>query len=219
MKNTSTRQSVVLGGLLLLLGGLLLVQEFVELSEWVWIIALIGSGLAVYGIYAIAREETWMLIMSYVLLAIGVLILIATQDLLDGTLIATYVFVVIAIPFVYGYFRTGRENWGLLIPAYVMLVLAVFVPLVESETLQETTIPAFILFAVSLPFFAAFAANSSQRWALVVGGITALVGISLLFASGVAEYVLPIALILAGVWILVRQITRREPSSADTASE
>ena len=114
----------------------------------------------------------------------------------------------------YGYFRTGRENWGLLIPAYVMLVLAVFVPLVESETLVDTTVPAYILFAVSLPFFAAFAANSSQRWALVVGALLAIVGASLLFAADLAEFVLPVALILAGGWLLVRQLTRRDSQEA-----
>ncbi|MFV2044409.1 MAG: hypothetical protein ACC700_14395 [Anaerolineales bacterium] len=45
--------------------------------------------------------------------------------------------------------------------------------------------------------------------ALIVGGITALVGLSFLIAAHLAEYVLPAALILAGGWILVRQITQR----------
>jgi hypothetical protein len=210
MQSSGTRQAIVAGGLMLLFGALLLIQEFVELSEWVWVAILIVSGLGVYGVYSVAREEVWMVITSYALLVIGIMIALVTLDILDDSIIATYVLTVIAVPFVYGYFRTGRTNWGLLIPAYVLIAVGVMVPLIESDTLTEITIPAYILFVVALPFFVVFVRDTKQWWGLIVGGILSLVSFSLLIASDLFEYILPAVLILVGGGILVRQITRRD---------
>jgi hypothetical protein len=210
MKTRGTRQSAVVGGLMVLFGALLLIQEFVELGEWAWVAVLIISGLGVYGIYSIARDEAWMLIVSYVLLVIGIMIALVTLDVLNDSIIATYVLSAIAIPFIYGYFRSGRQNWGLLIPAYVLLAVGLMVPLLENEALTDSTIPVYVMFAIALPFLLVFGLNTKQWWALVVGGILALIGLSLIVATDLAEYVLPVVLILIGGGILVRQITRRE---------
>jgi len=212
MQSSGVRQAIVVGGLMVLFGALLLIQEFVELGEWVWVAMLIVSGLAVYAVYAVTRTEAWMLIVSYVLLAIGIMIALVTLDVLQDSIIATFVLTVIAIPFIYGYFRTGRENWGLLIPAYVLVAVGVMVPLIESGTLSGTTIPAYIMFVVALPFFVVYVRDNKQRWGLLVGGILSLVSISLLIAADLFEYVVPAVLILVGGGILVRQITQREDS-------
>lgn len=195
---------------MLIFGALMFVETFYELSEWIWVAVLIVSGLGVYGIYATARTEAWMLIVSYVLLAIGTMVALITLDILDDSFIAVYVLSAIAIPFVVGYFRTGRENWGLLIPAYVLFAIGGMLLFLESDILKDDTVPAYVLLVVALPFLIVFARDSKKWWALIVGGITALVGLSFLIAADLAEYVLPAALILAGGWILVRQITRRD---------
>lgn len=221
MQSKGTRQALVIGGLMILFGALMLIQEFVELGEWIMVAVLIVSGLAVYGIYSKTREEAWMLITSYTLLAIGIMIALVTQDVLDDSIIATYVLSAIAIPFVYGYFRFGRENWGLLIPAYVLFVIGVMVPLIESGTLTDTIIPAYIMFAIALPFFVVFVRDTSQRWGLVVGAILSLVSFSLLIATDLFEYVLPAVLLLVGAGILVRQFVRGDDSEQpeSTSSE
>jgi hypothetical protein len=143
------------------------------------------------------------------------------MDILEDSFIATYVMSAIAIPFVYGYFRSDRVNWGLLIPAYIMIAVGVMVPLIETEVLADTGIPVYVMFAVALPFLVVFLRNTKQWWALIVGGITALVGLSFLVASDLAEYVTPIALILIGGGILVRLVTKREvgETSQDPVSE
>lgn len=221
MQSSGSRQAVVIGGLMVLFGALLLIQEFVEISAWIWAAVLVASGLGVYGIYSIARDEVWMLIVSYVLLAIGLMMALVTADILEDSFIATYVMSAIAIPFVYGYFRSDRVNWGLLIPAYVMIAVGVMVPLIETEVLADAGIPVYVMFAVALPFLVVFLRNTKQWWALIVGGITALVGLSFLVASDLAEYVTPIALILIGGGILVRLVTKREvgETSQDPVSE
>jgi cytochrome c-type biogenesis protein CcmH/NrfF len=57
-----------------------------------------------------------------------------------------------------------------------------------------------------------FLGNTKQWWALIVGGILVLVSLSFIVATDVVKYVTPIALILVGGGILVRQITRRDAS-------
>jgi len=221
MQSKDTRNAVVGGGLLLLFGALLLAQEFVEISSWIWVGVLIISGLGVYGIYSIAREETWMLILSYVLLAVGIMIALVTADILEDAFVATYVMAAIGIPFIFGYFRGDRSNWGLLIPAYVLIAVGVMVPLLETGTLAESSTPTYVMFAVALPFLVVFFANTSQWWALIVGSIVAIVGVALLLDSDIAEYVTPIALILVGGGILVRLITKRgaEEASKEPVSD
>ena len=215
MQSSNTRQAIVIGGLMVLFGGLLLVQEFTELNEWIWVAVLVVSGLAVYGVYSVAREEGWMLIISYVLLAIGLMITLITLDILQDAYVASFVMLAIAIPFVYGYFRSDQEAWGLLIPAYVMAAIGIMVPLLEGEVLTDEAIPAYVMFAVALPFLVVFAVNTKQWWALIVGGILAIAGISFLFAMDLVEYILPITLILVGGGILVRLLMRGEQEEAE----
>ena len=85
-----TRQAAVIGGLMVLFGALLLIQEFVEISAWIWAAVLVASGLGVYAIYSIARDEVWMAIVSYVLLAIGIMMALVTADILEDAYIAMY---------------------------------------------------------------------------------------------------------------------------------
>ncbi|MEE9513364.1 MAG: hypothetical protein V3V46_04750 [Anaerolineales bacterium] len=221
MRTSGTRQAAVIGGLMVLFGALLLIQEFVEISAWIWAAVLVASGLGVYGIYSVARDEVWMVIVSYVLLAIGFMMALVTADILEDSFIAAYVLSAIAIPFIYAYFRSGRETWGFLIPAYVLIAVGVMVPLIETGVLADNSVPIYIMFAVALPFLVVFVRNTKQWWALIVGGITALVGLSFLVASDLVEYVTPVALILIGGGILMRLVTRREveETSQDPVSD
>lgn len=195
---------------MVLFGALMLIQEFYELSEWIWVAILIVSGFAVYGIYSIAREEVWMLIVSYALLAIGLMIALTTLDVLQDSFIATYVLLAVAIPFVFGFFRGDRTAWGLLIPAYVLVAVGIMVPLIETDVLTDTIVPVYVMFAIALPFLVVFGRDTKQLWALIVGAVLALAAISFLIAPDLVEYILPVALILVGIGILVRLITRRE---------
>jgi hypothetical protein len=74
-------------------------------------------------------------------------------------------------------------------------------------------VPAYVLIAVSIPFFVAYARNTQQWWPLIPGGITAIVGLSFLIAESAVQYVAPAVLIIAGIWVLVRQFTRKEKES------
>jgi hypothetical protein len=66
------------------------------------------------------------------------------------------------------------------------------------------------MFAVAAPFFLVYFQDTQKWWALIPGGIMGFIGLSFLIAEGSLQYVVPVVLIAAGVWILVRQFSRRE---------
>jgi len=207
---TGTKQGLVWGGLLILLGVLSLLETFTDFGPWVWVAVLTVAGLGIYGVYAMDRSEKWILIVSYVILVVAGLITLITLNVLRDEAIATYVLTAIAIPFLVAFLQSGRTKWGLLIPPYILIAVGIMVGLIGAGILDDLLIPAYVLIAVSIPFFVVYARDTKQWWALIPGGITAIVGLSFLIAEAAVQYVAPAVLIIAGIWILVRQLTQKE---------
>jgi hypothetical protein len=105
-------------------------------------------------------------------------------------------------------FLRRRDQWWALIPVYALLAIGVMIPLIEWEILSDLLVPAYVLFVVAIPFFVVYARDRKQWWALIPGGIVAVVGLSFLIAEAAFEYVGAAALILVGAWMLVRQFAR-----------
>lgn len=209
MNTKSRKQGLVLGGLLIIFGVLALIENFIDLGVWIWVAVLVIGGLAVYAIYATDRKEKWILIISYVMLAVAGLLTLLEFEVLQDAFVATYVLLAIALPFLLA-FLSNRENWGLLIPAYVLTVIAVMVPLIEIGLLEDIMIAAYILFSIAIPFFVVYLRNSSNWWALIPAGILSVIAASFLIAQAAVEYVFAAALIVAGILIVVRQFTRKD---------
>jgi len=209
MNTQSMKSGLVLGGLLIVFGVLALLETVTDLGEWVWVAVLTVGGLGVYAVYATDRTEKWLLIISYAMLAVAGLVTLLTLGILDDPYIATYVLFAIGLPFLVAYLF-NRANWGLLIPAYVLLVIGVFVPLEDLGVLDDNLTVTYILFAIAIPFFVVFIRNSKNWWALIPGGILAVIALSFLIAEASVEYIFAAALIVAGILIVVRQFTRRE---------
>ncbi|MCP4420337.1 MAG: hypothetical protein GY805_27340 [Chloroflexi bacterium] len=210
MKTQSKNQGLVWGSLLIFFGIVGLIEMVTDLTAWAWVAVLAVAGLGIFGIYLNNRSEWGLLIPTYVMWAVAALIGLIKLNILQGELIAPFVLTTIALPFLVGYLR-NREQWGLLIPAYVLLAVGVMVWLIEREILNDLLIPAYVMFAVAIPFFVVYGRNSQQWWALIPGGIMTVIGLSFLIAEAAAGYIVPAVLILAGIWILVRQRTHSEP--------
>jgi hypothetical protein len=133
---------------------------------------------------------------------------------LSDEFIATYVLAAIALPFLVVFLR-DRAQWWALIPAYVLVAVGLMVGLIEVGILNDLIIPAYVMFAIAIPFIVVYARDPRQWWALIPGGIMAIVGLAFLVAEAAAQYVAPVVLVLAGAWVLVRQFTRREPAAPD----
>lgn len=207
---TGTKQSLVWGGLLILFGVLALVETYTDLGPWIWIVVLTLAGLGVYGVYAMDRSEKWLLIVSYVLLVVAGLVTLITLNILRDEAIATYVLTAIAAPFLLIFLQSDRSKWGLLLPPYILIAVGVMVGLIGVGFLDDLLVPAYVLIVVSIPFFVVYARDTKKWWALIPGGITAIIGLSFLIAEAAVQFVVPAVLIIAGIWVLFRQFRNKE---------
>jgi hypothetical protein len=214
MKPSLGKQGLVWGSILIVAGVLLLVETFTDLSAWIWIILLAAGGLGAFALYLADRRDWSMLLTAYVLWAIALLVLLVELNILRDEGVATYVLLAIALPFL-GVFYRDRTLWWALIPAYVLTVVAVMVGLIGLGVLDDLLVPAYVMLAIALPFFVVYARNRKLWWALIPGGILAVIGISFLFAEGAFEYIGALVLILVGLAILLRAFARR--GAADEA--
>lgn len=214
METRTRKGSLVWAGFLILLGLMLVVQTFVGLSAWVWVAALAAAGLAAYATYSSGRSEKGLLILAYVLWVVALLVALITLNVLQDEWIATYVLLAIALPFLVAFLR-DREQWGMLIPAYILLAVAVMVRLMGAGALSDLLIPAYVMFAIAIPFFAVYARDPKQWWPLIPAAILAVIGLSFLIAEAAVQYIAAAALILVGVGILMRQFSSKEPREPD----
>jgi hypothetical protein len=213
MNTRVMKQGIVWGGALILIGILLLVDQFiVEVSPWVWFAFLFIAGLGALGLWLVDRSDGLMLLAAYILLAIAGLIALVPSGVLQDEAIALYVLPAIALPFL-GVFIWDRRLWWALIPAYVLLAVGGVVILAEMAGASDDLVTAYVLIAIALPFFVVYILNRKNWWALIPGGILAVIGLSFLVAEGAFVLLGAAVLFIAGAWILVRAFTRREPKA------
>jgi len=208
MKPTVGRQGLVWGGILIVAGVLLLVETVTDLSAWIWIILLAAGGLGAFALYLSDRTDWSMLLTAYVLWAITLLIVLVTLNILRDEAVAFYVLLAVALPFLAVFYR-DRTLWWALIPAYVLSVIAVMIGLIGLGVLDDLLVPAYIMFAIAIPFFVVYARDRKLWWALIPGGVLAVVGLSFLVAEAAFEYVGALVLILIGLGMLLRAFTRK----------
>ncbi|MCJ7623328.1 MAG: hypothetical protein MUO76_07475 [Anaerolineaceae bacterium] len=214
MKFNTEKQAIVWGGLLIIFGLLSLIEVYFRLFAWVWIVVLAAAGFGVFWIYTTDRSDRWLLIPAYVLWAVAGLIAITTINFLDN-IIATYVLGAIALPFLYVYWR-DRAQWWALIPAYSLAAVGFMVFLIEANVIDDILVAAYVMFAIAIPFFVVYFRNKGNWWALIPGGIMAVLGISFLLSGDAAQFVGPLVLVIAGGWIIFRQFSRKETAKLET---
>ena len=210
MMEMSRRQSVVLGLVLILVGLLAAVDLNRELSPWVWVVALAVAGAVAFGVFLAAPSDWGLLISAYALEAVAGLIALVELSILKDEIIATYVLAAIALPFLVVFLR-DRAQWWAVIPAYALVAVGGMVGLIGPGLIDELLIPAYIMFAIAIPFFVVYGLDNRNWWALIPGGIMAAIGAAFLLAEAQAELVVPAFLILVGVWMLMRTLVRRAP--------
>jgi hypothetical protein len=175
---------------------MMLAEELVDLSSWLWVGVLAVSGLVVLAIYLTDRAVWGLLITAYVLLAVSGLIAFAELDILPDPFIAIYVLTAIALPFLYVFLR-NRSNWWALIPSYVLFAVAIMIGLIEWNVLQGEFVAMYVLTAIALPFLMVFLNNRDNWWALIpcyvllaIGAMIALIGLQVLGGLLIPSYVL-----------------------------
>jgi len=169
---------------------------------------LILVALPFLAVFLLNRANWWALIPSWVLLSIGLMIFLLGQNLLRGGIVPLYVLSSIGLPFLVVYLL-NRENWWALIPAYSMFVIGAMVALIDLNVLDGLAIPAYIMFAIAIPFLFVYLINRNNWWALIPGGITGLMGVGFFAGTDLAKYVIPAVLLVAGAWVLYRSLAKQ----------
>lgn len=179
--------SIFWGVLMILAGAALLADRMgwinfslVSTNTWVYIFA--GLSLVFFLSYFVNGLRQWgWLFPALILGAISLTIWMADRGM-EGSFLGMPILLSIAFPFYIG-FAFDRKAWGLLIPAWVLTVLA-FITLAADQVNGEL-IGAVFLYAVSLPFLVVFLLNCNRRWALIPFWITFILGTITLLSNHV----------------------------------
>ncbi len=155
-------------------------------------------------VYFQNKNNWWALIPAYSLLSIALIIMLTNINIIGEAFVAPLILFSIAIPFLYVYFK-NKENWWALIPAYTMFVIGAMVGLIELNILEDLIVPAYILSAISLPFFVVYFRNNENWWALIPGGVLGFLALGFMLSAPIGNIIIPLVLIVAGVYFLLKK--------------
>jgi hypothetical protein len=155
------------------------------------------------------------IVFGTILIVLGVMMLLERVIPWAGNFVWAAIFAVAGFILLGVYSRNKPRRWPL-IPAYVAFALAGLM-LVELVPLPGDLEGAYVMFAIAIPFIYIYL-RDRKVWALIPGGIMAVIGAGLLLESMV--WLFPVALIIGGLLIMIRQFGKggkSEPTSGPEA--
>jgi len=195
--------SLIWGGLLVILGLVLLIDNLDVLGDWnapVWSLVLGAFSVVFLVTYIRDREQWWALIPGLVILGIAIAVFLAEQDLVEGYVVATIILVGVGLPFLLIYL-SDRQHWWALIPAMTMTGIAAGVFLEGLGAIGGPAVGGLAVAGVSLGFVSIYLIDREQWWALIPGGLMGVLAFFLLLATA-TKFVLPVAIIVLGLLLL-----------------
>lgn len=208
MNTQQTKQSLAWGGLLIFFGLVSLLEMYFDFSPWVWVAFLATAGVGTFVIYLTDRTNLPMLIPTYVLWLISGLISLLLLNWLPDELVPLFVLTAVALPFLAVYL-INRSQWWALIPSYILLGIGLMVTLLTYGWLGDLWVPTFVMFIIALPFYVVYLHNPTEKWPLIPAGILTFIGLAFLLATGVAQYIVALALIIIGGWLVWKEYAYR----------
>jgi hypothetical protein len=180
--------SSIFWGLLLILGGAALLADrmgwinFSLFSPNIWVYIFGGASLVFFLGYFVAGLKKWGLLFPACICAgLGLTIWMSDHGL-TGSFLGMPILLSVALPFYVG-FISNRQNWALLIPAWIMTVLA-FITL-AADQVNGNLIGAVFLYAVAVPFLVVYLLKRSRWWALIPAWATFILGTIVLLSDHV----------------------------------
>ena len=196
-------------GVLLIIGGIIFLLEnlgIVAIGEAFWGILLGVAAIGFLSVYLTNRENWWALIPGMILLSVSALIILNTIfPGGTGELGGVIVLGGIGLAFLLIYL-TNRENWWAIIPAGVMLTLSIVVLLGEVISGFEVGGIFFLGLGLTFALVAILPTPHGQmKWAFIPAGVMIVMGLLITAAlSPLINYIWPVALILAGLFLVFR---------------
>ena len=207
------RSPLLWGCLLILAGILFLIQEIfkIQLGSIFWGVMLCLAGLFFILIYIGNRLNWWALIPGVTLVGVGLAtILDVVLPGIGGVLGGMLVLGGIGAGFI-GVYISDRRQWWAIIPAGVMLTLAVISAL--DNLLSEMGTGGLLFFGMGITFAVLALLPGEQgklRWAWIPAIVLVIMGLLITAAAEqMLVYLGPAALILGGFFIILRTITAR----------
>lgn len=208
MTGDSGRSSRLIGGIALILLGLLyIVTNTINAAWeiWLWIVFFGAAAVGLGWVYR-QSQEGWAAIVGYVAGALAVLLFVVEVINPAGQFVPVMVLLLIAIPFVFAWNRS-RQQWGLLVPAYVMVAIIPVLFLGDGAS-ADRLVPAYVLAVIGLPFVVVYLVQ--RRWPILIPAVVmfALAAFFLLDAMETAgplvNGVAALAMIGGGLYLLLR---------------
>lgn len=202
---SENRGVLAVGGALIVVGLLFLLQNFGllgGLDNLIWVVLFGGGGLVFLSVFAVNRDQWWAVIPGFTLL--GLSALIAFGDRL-GTWGGALFLGAIGLSFWVIYF-VRRDFWWAVIPGGVLITLAFVAAL--SDVLPDEVSGGIFFLGLAATFLAVYILPAGMRrnsWAIIPASILGMIGILLAVSfGGWINYIWPVMLILAGVFLLAR---------------
>ena len=213
MKNSKTKLLLpIIGGILLIAAGVIFLLNNLGMIEVNWemyigpLFAL--GGLVFLLVFILNKEDWWPLIPGFVLIAIGLIIFMdqniaAVEEGWTGAVFLGLLGLAFLLIYVF-----HTENWWALIPGGVLMTLA-GVTLVSDEGVLGGVI-FFVGMALTFGLVYILPKPAGRlTWALYPAGILLLIGVLVfLGAENLMDFVWPVALLIAGGYIVYRALKK-----------
>ncbi len=163
-------------GIVLITSGLIaLVDKFV-FSDWYKVPMLVIAGIFAFIFYYRDRSDWVALIPAYILWAGAVVIAGVLGEIVKDEFIAIAALLIFAVPFLFAYFR-NRKNWWALIPAYILLLIALVLLCTEVLGLGDDFIAVVLMPGFAIPFLYVYLKKKERWWALIPAYVFLLIGL------------------------------------------
>ena len=208
MENTRTRMAIgallVGAGILVLLQNLGVIRSGLEL---LWAVCFLLAGGVFTSVFLNDRKNWWAVIPGFALLGIGALILLSWALPVSGGRWGGGLFLGALAAAFWVIYANRRDQWWPILPGGVLLTLALVAVLDEGVGVGFDTGSIFMLGlgATFLVLYLLPAAGGKQAWAVYPAVILIAIGVIVAIASSsLMQFVGPLALVAAGVYLVYR---------------
>ncbi len=203
---------ILWGGLLIIAGLMFLAQNlgYLQIGVLFWLAVFLTAGLLFLAFFIQNRTNWWALIPAMTLLSLALVVIMKwAAPALGGDWEGAIVLFGIGIGFLLSYI-VERRNWWAIIPAGVLITLAIVARIDEYEAGMTTAGLFFLGLGLTFGLVALLPTPQGEmRWAWIPSGILMLIGGLLLIArEDLLAYLWPAALILAGGFLVVWSLRR-----------
>ena len=193
--------ALIPGGVMLFLALTTLLVDRIG-GEWIGSMLLFLIALSFFAVYMNDHSRTWALLVAYILFVLSIAPAMAAGGELAAYYGSIFLFAV-ALPFYVLYFRS-EQNWWAIIPAGITSILGVIAGIAIAGWIQEEQqgyVSALLMGGIAATF-AVIWLRHAKDWAKVVTIIFVALAIASLFFVSLNEIFWPIAIILAGAYLL-----------------